>query len=51
MAGRPPLPVGSDGKIRVVAVATGFRAFTRFRDYDGVTRPVSCTAPPRPSAR
>ena len=39
--GRPPLPIGTYGKIKVYQVgARRFRARTRYRDYDGVTRPV-----------
>ncbi|WP_246868282.1 tyrosine recombinase XerC [Saccharopolyspora sp. ASAGF58] len=37
---RPPLPVGTYGKIRFYQTATGWRAMTKYRDYDGVTRPV-----------
>jgi integrase len=39
--GRPPLPVGTYGNIKTVQLAPkSFRARARFRDYDGVTRPV-----------
>jgi integrase len=38
---RPPLPVGTYGKIKTYQVGPrNFRARTRYRDYDGVTRPV-----------
>jgi len=37
---RPPLPIGTYGNIAVKAVPGGFRASTRFRDHDGVTRKV-----------
>lgn len=37
---RPPLPVGAYGKIRTYETGSGWRAMTKFRDYDGVTRPV-----------
>lgn len=37
---RPPLPVGSYGKIRTYRTGAGWRAMTKFRDDDGVTRPV-----------
>lgn len=38
---RPPLPVGTHGKIKVTAKpGGGYVARTKFRDYDGVTRPV-----------
>lgn len=40
MAGRPPLPIGAHGNIKVVAVGDKHRARTYFRDLDGVTRPV-----------
>ena len=39
--GRPPLPVGTYGKIRVYEMGEKrYRACTLYRDYDGVTRPV-----------
>src|ERR687883_1793772 len=37
---RPPLPLGSHGKINVRPDGGGFIARTKFRDYDGVVRPV-----------
>ena len=38
---RPPLPVGTYGKIRVYEMGEKrYRACTLYRDYDGVTRPV-----------
>lgn len=37
---RPPLPIGTHGKIRVYPTPAGYRAVTKFRDYDGVTRTV-----------
>ena len=36
--GRPPLSVGTMGKIRLYKVSTGYRARTLFRDPDGRTR-------------
>jgi integrase len=37
--GRPPLPVGTYGRIQVYPLSWGgFRARVRYRDYDGVTR-------------
>lgn len=40
--GRPPMPVGTAGKIDYLTVRKGHvRARTRVRDYDGVTRPVT----------
>ncbi|MCS7483098.1 tyrosine-type recombinase/integrase [Umezawaea endophytica] len=38
--GRPPLPIGTYGKIRAYETASGWRATTKFRDFDGTTRPV-----------
>ncbi|MDQ3404671.1 MAG: tyrosine-type recombinase/integrase [Actinomycetota bacterium] len=38
--GRPPLPLGTYGKIRVVPIGTSFRARAKYRDYDGVVRSV-----------
>ncbi len=42
MAGRPPLPPGTPGKVRFVRAAsgTGWRARCNYRDVDGVTRAV-----------
>ncbi|MER7078504.1 Site-specific recombinase XerD [Saccharopolyspora kobensis] len=37
---RPPLPIGTYGKIRFYETGSGWRAVTKFRDFDGVTRPV-----------
>ncbi|WP_367131173.1 tyrosine recombinase XerC [Saccharothrix sp. HUAS TT1] len=37
---RPPLPLGTYGKIRTYQDSAGWRARTNFRDFDGVTRPV-----------
>lgn len=39
--GRPPLPIGTYGKVSTRSVRGGFEARARFRDYDGVTRPVA----------
>jgi len=42
---RPPLPVGTHGKIRVYRLGTKrYRARTQFRDHDGVVRPVERTS-------
>jgi integrase len=38
--GRPPLEIGTYGKIRSYETPTGWRARTKYRDADGVTRPV-----------
>jgi len=48
---RPPLPIGSHGKINVLPWAHGFLARTRYRDEDGVTRKVERTGPTRTAAR
>src|SRR5689334_4858405 len=42
--GRPPLPLGTGGKIRFERAGSGWCARCRFRDFDGVTRPVERTA-------
>lgn len=48
---RPPLPIGAHGKISVREVRDNvFRARTRFRDSDGVTREVTATARTAPAA-
>jgi integrase len=38
--GRPPLPLGTAGKIRHYGSGKSWVATCKFRDYDGVTRPV-----------
>lgn len=43
MAGRPPLPVGSYGKISTQKFGNGYQARCRFRDPDGQARLVSAT--------
>jgi hypothetical protein len=48
--GRPPLPVGTHGKIRAYQTSTGWRATTKFRDYDGTTRPVERTGKTKAAA-
>lgn len=47
---RPPLPVGAYGKIRTYETGSGWRAMTKFRDYDGVTRSVERTGRTRSAA-
>ena len=42
--GRPPLSVGTMGKIRLYKVSTGYRARALFRDFDGRTRELERTA-------
>lgn len=50
--GRPPLPIGTAGSITVTQVGEGrFRARCRFRDRDGVTRPVERHGKSRQAAR
>jgi len=50
--GRPPLPIGTYGKIRLYALAgdKGWRAITKFRDTDGHTRTVERTGRSRAAA-
>jgi integrase len=38
--GRPPLAIGTAGKIRTTGSGTSWRARCGFRDYDGVVRPI-----------
>jgi len=38
--GRPPLSIGTAGKIRTTGSGTSWRARCGFRDYDGVVRPI-----------
>lgn len=49
--GRPPLPVGTYGKIHFIRIAPGqIQARARFRDYDGRLRPVAKVGPTRAGA-
>lgn len=54
MVGRPPLPIGTHGAVRYYPHphpdGSGWRATTKFRDWDGVTRPVSRTGTSRTAA-
>ena len=51
-SGRPPLPIGTWGAVRVEATATGrFRARARFRDFDGTTREIERTGTTKGAAR
>jgi len=51
MAGRPRLPISTFGSIRTTEVGAGrFRAWTRFRDWDGQTRQVTATGSSRNAA-
>jgi len=50
--GRPPLPVGTYGRIQVYPLSWGgFRARVRYRDYDGVTRHIERAGPSRTAAQ
>lgn len=48
--GRPPLPLGTNGSIRIYPTARGYRARTLTRDHDGVTRAVERTAKTKAAA-
>lgn len=48
--GRPSLPLGTYGKIRLYGDAGSYRARTLYRDYDGVTRPVEKTGATKAAA-
>jgi hypothetical protein len=37
---RPPLRIGTSGRVRTYRTPSGWRARTTYRDYDGVTREV-----------
>src|SRR3954454_3578522 len=51
MAGRPPLPIGTYGKVTFVDQASGHvQARAKFRDYDGRVRLVSRVGPSRAAA-
>lgn len=41
--GRPPLPLGTAGKVRYISSGSNWIARCDFRDYDGKTRPVERT--------
>ncbi len=50
--GRPPLPLGTYGAIRVYELGPSrFRARAKYRDYDGVTRPVERVGASRTGAK
>lgn len=49
--GRPPLPVGTWGSVTVEGTPGRYRARTRFRDFDGVTRQVERTGTTKGAAR
>ena len=49
---RPPLPVGTYGSVHTQKLpGGGHRAFTRFRDHDGVTRKVARKGPTAAAAK
>jgi hypothetical protein len=48
--GRPPLPVGTIGKIRLYKFPTGYRALALVGDFDGRTREVDRTRPSKGAA-
>lgn len=44
--GRPPLPLGTWGKIRTYRMGErSWRAIANYKDFDGITRPVECMGP------
>lgn len=49
--GRPPLPIGTHGKVRFHETDVGWRAVANFRDFDGKTRPVERNGSSRAAAR
>lgn len=51
MAGRPPLPIGAHGEIRVRPFGDKYRARALYRDMDGVTRQVERVGPSKAAAR
>jgi integrase len=51
MVGRPPLPIGTFGKVTFIAQASGaVQARAKFRDFDGRVRLVSKVGPSRAAA-
>jgi hypothetical protein len=49
---RPPLPIGTYGSVHTQTLpGGGHRAFTRFRDHDGVTRKVGRNGPTAAAAK
>jgi integrase len=49
--GRPPLPMGTYGAVRLYRTDAGWRARTLYRDWDGVTRHVERNARTQNAAR
>jgi integrase len=47
---RPPLPLGTHGRIRLYRTTTGYRARTMVRDYDGRTRQLERNGPTKTAA-
>ncbi len=48
--GRPPIALGTAGKVRVVATTAGYRARALYRDYDGVCRAIERHRPTKAAA-
>lgn len=48
--GRPPMPIGSHGKVRLYPSGAGWLASTKVRDLDGVVRKVDRTGKSRAAA-
>lgn len=48
--GRPPLPLGTWGEINATNIDGRWRARARYRDFDGVTRPVERWGPSKAAA-
>ena len=47
---RPPLPLGTHGRIRIYRTTNGYRARTMVRDYDGRTRQLERNDPTKTAA-
>lgn len=47
---RPPLPLGTNGRIRLYRTTVGYRARTMVRDYDGRTRQLERNGPTKAAA-
>lgn len=47
---RPPLPLGTQGRIRIYRTTNGYRARTLVRDYDGRTRQLERNGPTKTAA-
>ena len=49
--GRPPLPVGTAGEVRIYPIPTGFRARCKIRDFDGEVRELERCGPTASKAK